>query len=134
MNTINKKQIVIIKTLLRKVGADSADMATAYSNGRTDHVSELYLPEASELIKFLLNHSGNQITPAEKMRRKILSMAHHMGWQKPGISAVVDIARINAWCQKFGYLHKPLNNYKTNELPQLISQFERVYKSFLKGL
>jgi hypothetical protein len=80
----------------------------------------------------------------DRMRNKILSMAHEMGWNlTPGPSPQerggmqkpkIDMAHVNAWCTRHGYLHKPLDDYTHSELPKLVSQFEEVYKSYLKAV
>ncbi|MBA9078961.1 hypothetical protein [Rufibacter quisquiliarum] len=66
------------------------------------------------------------------MRKKIISMAHKMRWQIDGTK--VDIARIDAWCRKYGAPAKGFNDYTYNELPKLVTQFGKVYKSYLEGL
>lgn len=88
--------------------------------------------EARELIAYLEN-SRTTPSPEERMRRKIISRAHEMGWKTPEGKA--DIERIDNWCLNYGYLKKKLNQYTYNELPKLVTIFEeKVYKQFLSGL
>jgi len=46
----------------------------------------------------------------------------------------VDMDRINAWCEKYTKLHKPIDKLEDNELPNVVTIFEKTYQSFLKGL
>jgi hypothetical protein len=55
-----------------------------------------------------------------------------MKWELPGGKA--DMARINAWCMKYGQYKKELNKHNEKELAHLVTQFESAYKSFLKGI
>jgi hypothetical protein len=78
-------------------------------------------------------------TPAQQantMRKKIIALAHQMGWSKihPGSgNKIADMQRIDEWCNKYGYLHKRLNQYTIEELPKLVTQYQNLYNSFLKG-
>lgn len=138
MEPITKEQIKLIKTVASKQKIDSADLAYSYSSSRTEHVSQLYKEEALELIKWLLKQSKQAVTPADKMRNKILSMAHEMGWELPyrrnGKSNVIDMNRVDNWCLRYGYIQQPLDLYTEAELPRLVSQFEQVFKSYLKAI
>lgn len=102
-------------------------LALQYSNGRTERTSKLYVNECSELISDLQKQADNS---PDKMRKKILSMAHSIGWQlEVNGRLVVDMERVNNWCVKYGYLHKRLNSYTAGELVKLVSQFEEMYQS-----
>lgn len=124
------KQIKYLFVLLNKAGlADRReDLCLGASNGRTTHASELTASESAALIKYAVGLSGEN-NASDRMRKKILSMAHEMGWET---AHKVDMERINGWCSKFGYLHKPLDQYSYQELPKLVSQFEGAYIHFLK--
>lgn len=107
-------------------------MVLNYSNGRTNTTKELTYAEADLMIRNLNREISYEGSPGDKMRNKILSLGHEMYWQKKGRK--IDMDRINGWCVKYGYLHKPLDDYTDNELPELVTQFEKVYKDFLKGI
>lgn len=103
-------------------------LVLCFTCNRTTHSREMTEIEANELIGYL----RQQPDRAEKMRKKILSMAHEMGWhQLKNGRYVIDMSRVDGWMIKFSYLHKSLNSYKYKELPTLVTQFELVYKSFL---
>ncbi|MBT1702938.1 hypothetical protein [Chryseosolibacter indicus] len=130
-------QIKKIYTLLGKHGLrDQKDsIVLSFSAGKTTKVSRMSFNEAAALIGHLvsLDPEENSIS---KMRNKILAMAHEMNWTKVtgnGVHAL-DIEHVNNWCISKGYLKKKLDDYTYSELPKLVSQFEEVYKSYLKGV
>ncbi|MDO3641958.1 hypothetical protein [Mucilaginibacter sp. L3T2-6] len=129
------KQIGMVRGLLAKAGLTQhkEDMVYDYTNGRTEHLSEMTHDETQALVKYLNSFLGQTGNPAEKMRRKILSMAHEMHWELPGTTRV-DMKRVNNWCIRFSGQNKPLDAFKYSELPALVSQFEIVYRDFLKGI
>lgn len=138
MIAINRGQLIKIKIQCKQLGIDSAEQAYAYSDARTEHVSELRSNEASDLIKFLsaaLNEPENGV---DKMKGKILSKAHEMGWELPGISSTgkrrINMEKVDNWCIKYGYLKKPLDQHTEVELPQLVTQFSKAWKDYLTGV
>ena len=142
---LNQKQLRAIHALLGDHGLrdDKASIVQAFTGGRTTHSSEMSIREAAALIGHL--KSLNPINGrADKMRNKILSMAHEMGWTVPSSGLQppsphgegkqkVDMAHVNNWCLAKSYLKKKLDDYEYAELPKLVTQFEQVYKSHLKN-
>lgn len=108
------------------------DIVSNFSNGRATSSSNLYYAEADAIIRHLGMDKGRE-DPAYKMRGKILSLAHQLDWHVAGTQKI-DFPRLNAWCVKFGYLHKRLDQYKYRELPTLVTQFEKMYNDFIKKL
>lgn len=125
---------MLLNRLNINTAEDKEQLAWQYSEGRTTSTSELKIGEYNQLLKDLQNTAGKN-DAANIMRRKIISRAHEMSWtiEVDGIIKA-DIDRINNWCLKFGYLHKPLNSYSQKELPALVSQFDKVYYDFLKNV
>jgi hypothetical protein len=127
------QQIKYIRFLLKKSGLlDQKDeVIQAISDGRTTHMRDLTTAETSSLIDLL---SGGDDNPKVKdqMIRKMLSTAHAMGWELP--DGKVDLARLNAWCEKYTPSKKPLDKIPYKELPGVVTVFDKVYLSFLKGL
>lgn len=114
-----------------------ANLISGITNGRTESSREMTNLEANELIRWLKTQpNAKPVDPrCEKMRRKIISLAWQMNWTtKTNGQVKADIKRLNAWCEKSSYLHKPLNDYQYAELPKLVSQFEAVYESYLQAL
>ena len=66
------------------------------------------------------------------MKRKILSMAHELRWETP--EGKVDIARLDAWCVKYTPTHCEFNAISIEDLPTVVSIYEKMYKRFLKQL
>lgn len=131
---ITKAQIVKIKVLMGKRGElkYSPQIAQSFSDGRTSHVSQLFSHEAWQLIQHLEEDKEGQPSPLVKMQRKILSLAHEQNWKLS--SGKINMERVNSWSLKYGYLHKPFNDYTVEELPALVTQFETMYLKHLKGV
>jgi hypothetical protein len=125
-------QIKCIAINIKRRNMRKEDVISGASAGRTEHISELYLREGIELIKYLKKQDPDEIK-AEKMRRKIISMAHEVGYRKPGTKQV-DMKKVDSWCTQYGYMHKKLNQYNLHELPGLVTQFELYYKSYLNSI
>jgi hypothetical protein len=118
------------------------DIVLDASDGRTEHASELSQDELQQLIETLNEKSFTEETElklrrdykANNMRKRIFSICHQIGWIKwsdDKNKMIVDIDKLTEWLKKYGYLHKNLNDYKYNELPKLINQFENVFKNYL---
>lgn len=135
MKTINKDQLICLNTLVSKLHIDKEgkiEMVQGFSGGRATSSKDLFSDEAAAMIKHLKSVDPTEKS-AEKMRKKIISMAHEMGWTSaPGKA---DMKRIDQWCTKFGYLKKHLDSYNYNELPKLVTQFEQgPYNHYISSL
>lgn len=140
---ITPAQLKCLNTLISKRGIGKeakASMVAGFSQGRCTSSKALLHSEAEAMIKHLQSLQPHA-AEAAKMRNKILYYAHEMNWRQADPSptggsrkGAVDMARIDAWCRKFGYLHKALDQYEYAELPRLVTQFEQVYRSYLKSL
>lgn len=112
-----------------KMMGQKAALILGFTDGRSESSKDLTYQEAGALINHL-----KSIDSSHKMRRRIIKMAHEMGWKLKD-SSKIDIERVNEWCVKFGYGHKPLNDYSPVELPKLVSQFEfGPYKHYISNL
>ena len=109
------------------------DYAFRHSQGRTESTKELTETEAWAVMQELKQRFGIDLSDKmDRMRKKIISYAHQMGWQR-GVKA--DMARINKWCVEMGPFKKPLNDHKEQkELATLVSVFEKIYKQYLNKL
>ena len=146
---ITKQQITAIQTIINKdanLKSAKEDIIMEASKGRTISVKELTFPEAKELVSALMKIQPakkiDKDDPCHKMRGKILSHAHTLGWHKKDKDGItirdpatqkpkIDFDRVNEWCTKFGYLHKRIDKYTYSELPTLVSQFENVVNNYL---
>lgn len=111
---------------------DKDDIIKDFTGGRTTSSRELTESEAVNLLAHL-KKLGGTANRSDKMKKKIIRLAHEMNWKKEG-SAKIDMKRINDWCIRSGYLHKKLDDYKYSELPKLVTQFENVHKDFINKL
>lgn len=130
-----KKQNAMIGYLISRLKLSDEtkeELIHTYTDGRTTSIRDLLFDEAKSIISALTSGEVSIQSPANKMRRKILSMAHEMDWELS--TGQVDMKRINKWCVEYGYLHKELDQYTESELPQLINAFENMYLKHLKGI
>lgn len=140
--SLEKQKIITIRTLLAKAGLaekeDKEALVMQFTNSRTSSISSMESKEALVMILHLKTSLGQvKYKPAsdrcQPMKNKIISMAHEMGWRIPG-STKIDMEKLNNWCEKRGMYHKKLDKHTYEELPALVTQFEAVYRSFLRGL
>jgi hypothetical protein len=131
----NAVQVKAIYTLLGKLHLrdEKESIVLAFSGGKTDSVRELSFGEAAALIAHLKSMDDPEENSNTRMRNKIIGMAREMNWLIKG-TGKVDMDHLNNWCVQLGYLHKKLDDYTHSELPGLVTQFEQVYKSYLKGV
>lgn len=129
------QQNATIHALLGKLGLTNqkANIIAGITNGRTESSKELNPIEVGELIKWLQVEDkrmfDKQKEQCNQMRRKILAKAHRIGWELSDGKA--DVQRVNNWCIEKSYLKKPLNDYTFAELPELVSQFDKVYNYYI---
>lgn len=131
-NDISRPQIALIHAMLTKLKltGQKANLVLGFTGGRTESSREMSRAEATEFIKYLKSQDPDE-QACDRMRKKIISMAKQCGYCQPGTDKA-DMARIDDWCRKYGKYHRPLNSHSKDELTQLVTQFENVYKSYLK--
>lgn len=109
----------------------------AHTGGRTSHVSEISEVEFHEIMRYLDSLGSKKITPnkCDIMRKKIIAIAHQMGWYAVDAAGaylyrnnkpLIDYARIDNWCKKHTPFHKALNDLTSDELPVVITLFQKV--------
>jgi hypothetical protein len=145
-STVTVQQIRYMYLLLDSLGIRhmKEDMVSDASGGRTESVRDLTNYEMVDLTRHLesklkgaredaMPHKKD-ISGAERMRKRILSMCYSMGWTRfdPDKGRhTVDYERLEAWLLKYGYLHKPLDKYRYLELPTLVTQMENLMRTAL---
>jgi hypothetical protein len=118
------------------------DLVFSFSHGRTDSSSELSDLECDELIHHLEKMTRKEHGPTlsgvdykgQQQRRRILSLCYNIGWVKWNQGKgkhEIDWERLKGWMQKYGYLHKPMNDYTYTELQRLVKQFENMATAVL---
>jgi hypothetical protein len=139
---IDNKRIQQVHALLAKLGLVNdkdykREMVQQYSGGRETSTTGLFVDEAGALISDLQAVVDNKLTPdqakADRKRKLIIHWAHEMLWYTAG-SKKVDMKRLDDWCVKSGYLHKPLMEHTCGELSKLVWQFEQVHQDFLQAV
>ena len=148
MTPISKTQIMAFHVLLRDFGLtdDKADIVFEMSKGRTRTTTMLSFDEALAWINAMNKKKRdagkvNENDERQKMLKYIIAMSHEIGFIKKevrvvrggGTKEVNNYDDMHAWIKKYGYLKKDLNKYTYKELPMLVTGFENMYKSKMKG-
>jgi len=136
MNTQLNKQL---HTLLSATGLmqQKENLVLGFSHGRGESSKDLTDAEAKEMITYLQSRQvpsleGVVESAANKMRRKLISIAYEMHWAKPGDWKTAVMA-IDIFCTgPHGMFKKELKQHSYKELVQVVSQFELMYKKYLK--
>lgn len=130
---MNTQQIKMVRGMLAKAGLTEYkdDLAYAHSGGRTTSLTEMTQQETNSLVTDLNAQLQTPKSPADKMRNKILSLAHEMKWHKPG-TRKVDMDRVNQWCvDKFA---APLDKLAYIPLCSAVTAFVNVHTAYLRGI
>lgn len=132
-NQEQNKQIHVLLSKLQIPSDIKKDIVHEVTQGRVISTKDLTYQEADAMIKFLQRFTRGRILvhskadDAQKMRRKILSICHDIGWEDD--KGAVDKTRLENWLLKYGYMHKTLMDYTLEELPALLTQFEKIQKA-----
>ncbi len=135
MKTISKYQKRKIWAYINKNKLNNKEkeaLIEKFTAGRTHNISQMNYDEALSLIQHV-DIQSYKAMKADRMRKKILHYCHLMQWYRQGTTQL-DFNRIDEFCIKRGWKHKPLNRYTYEELPMLVTQFEEVYEHFLNKL
>ncbi len=135
---ISKQQLVCINTIISKRNIAKEDkevMVQGFSAGRATSSKDLTFDEAAEMIKHLKDNDPHKDS-IEKMKGKMMYYAREMGWYKINGKGkqVCDVQAIDNWCMKFGSVKRKLDSYTFEELPTILTQFQFVYKDYLKRI
>lgn len=137
-----KEQNKTLHALLGELNIDveqKEELVYQFTQSREKSSSKMLITECQAMINHLKaiksgyiskNEGGkkhDENDPANKMRRKILSICYEMRWT---LNGGIDWEKLNAWLYKYGYLKKDLNKYTEAELPTLVTQFENLLKTF----
>lgn len=103
-------------------------IVAAYSASQSTSVKDLTDKELQNAVDFLSQGSSNTPTLQDesknKMRRKIIAICADTFQMVENGRA--DMNKIYKFVLEKGYLKKPFNEYEYNELPTLVSQFEKM--------
>ena len=121
MKAASKKQIGFIIGLAKKNHGIEYHMSDFLDeNGDIKYTSL----EASKMIQSLKSdrQKKEQETPENKMKKKIISMAHTIGWEHK--NGKIDMTAVNTWCTQKGMYKKALDAHNYTELIYLVTQFQ----------
>lgn len=110
---------------------DRSELIHAFTQDKKTSLRALTDDEYRDFIRTLKQSLSQQNTdwqnsPENKMRRKVYYLfVRQMQYTKE---------EMNAWCVHYGQFHKPLYYHDYNELVKLLTQAEKVYKSYVMGL
>jgi len=117
---------------------ERAELIRQFSSDKKEGLTELTATEYREFILWLNRTfpSTNPPTPQDerlqRQRRKVIALLAKVGYVTSTNKS--DMTRINAWVERSGYLHKPLNRYTLSEISKLVYQAEQVYKTHIDRL
>jgi hypothetical protein len=131
-----QKQIACIGAICGKMKMDKEQkqmIVEGFSGGRCTSSKDLSVQEALKVIQHLKDLQPDE-PDRGPMVRKIFAMCHDLGWTKVNGQGkkVANGKRFDEWAVKNSYLKKSLDKYTYAELPKLVSQFQYVYRDFLK--
>ena len=123
-----KPQVQKANVLLNKLGlkTEKDSFAMQFSSGRTTHVSELSIKEASNLIQYLVNQE-----PAEKLRNAILQLGYRCGllYGTTAEDKKMNPAKLDGFLLSRGSVKKKFYEMGVQELKQTQKQFEAMLRA-----
>lgn len=115
------------------------DMVSYFTHGRTTSLKEMHDSEYLRMVKYLRQQTDLSVSTQElrkmrmnEMRKKIFSLCRTMGYISGYSQADKKINQhiVYSIVERYGYLKpKPLGAYTWDELPKLVSQFEKMRKN-----
>lgn len=120
-----KQKLRILHAILAKNGImDEKKSIILEHTKRTDSAAKMTDTELSSLIEFFSISKPSIKESANNMRRKIIAICastmQMVTEGKPDMNKIYDFVEEN------GYLSKEFNKYSYDELPKLVSQFEKI--------
>lgn len=112
--------------------ADHHELVADMTGGKAAGLRELSQRELAEMETRIQELLDPVQASMQRMRRKVIGILAGRGAVTP--QGRPDMERIHGWVEKYGYLHKALNNYTRQELPRLVTQAEAVMASDLKAI
>lgn len=140
----NFAQYFAIEKKIQNNGFDlnRSELVSQFTNEKKTGLKELTAFEYREFCQWLnrtfLQNTQPPVNQApvdpvlQKQRRKIIALLAKIGFIDEQGNA--NMPRIYAWVDEYGYLHKSLNKYTASELPKLVMQAEKFYKSHIERL
>lgn len=146
-STCNPAQVRAFHATCSRLGIseeEKRELISRASNDRTDSSRALTHSEMESILTGLNGPQKpqTQVQVREQAIRKMYFYCHQMGWQlkdEKGVLVLqngrpkVDVARLNAWCIKYGQHHKALDQHSAKEVSDVLTAFQKVYEHHLKN-
>lgn len=111
---------------------DKKELVLSATDGRTDSIRAMHTSEAIALLSNLNGQADNyEPGTKQKMKRKVLAIAHDLGWELP--DGKVDMKRVNGYCLTRSEAKKTFNDLTVKELESVVKQFQQMKRVYLKG-
>jgi hypothetical protein len=134
MNHAQNRQLHTLLSITRLMH-EKANLVNGFTGGRSDSSKDLSFEEAADMIEYLQGERKSvKSEAANKMRRKVISLAYEMRWAKSGQWATALLSIDNFCKGEHGIYKKELQMHGYNELVQVVTQFESMYKKYLNAL
>ena len=102
------------------------ELVRDYSRTGAERVSQMTERDALALLASLRELDDKM----ERMRRKVIAIAHQIGWKNPDGSGKADYKRIDSWMTTYrGCL---MNRMNYEQLYQAVTQFEQMFRNEIK--
>lgn len=102
------------------------ELVQRHSTTSAKRVSMMTHDDAAALLRSLLEQDDQM----NRMRRKVIAMAHQMGWKNPDGSDKADYRRIDRWM--LTYRLRTMNMMDFEQLTDAVTQFEEMFKAEIK--
>ncbi len=135
------KQNKQLHSLITSKGIDGetkADMVFDFTNGRTEHSSEMTVTECKQMIE-ALSGKNNRPKPRyqrfnndleQQARRTIFRLMYDCGFINNRMSSAEKVSVINAWIKKKTNLTGHLNSLSFLELGSIVNQLQAVRRRY----
>jgi hypothetical protein len=129
MKHITPEQLKCLNTLVSKLHISKDDKETmvfGFSGGRATSSKNLFVSEATEMIKHLKSFDG----PEQRMRKKVFALAYEAGiiYGETPEDKKMNAAKLNMFLLKSGTVKKELNKMTHTELVKVVTQFQQIVK------
>lgn len=130
-----------LHSLLTSAGIDSdtkAEMVYRFTNGRTEHTSEMSSAECKELIKALLQSQSRSEQRKQRFendleqrsRRVIFRLMYDCGFIDNRMNNTEKLSIINDWIKRKTNLSGHLNSLSYSELGSVVNQLQAVRRRY----
>lgn len=117
--------------IVRLLGAtnsfpEKGTLVASFTRNRTQEVKEMFAIEAEALAVMLEKRDKSM----NGMRRKIIALAHQMGWKDVNdkTGKTVDYYRIDSWIKRYSLSKLAMKQLPVEQLKLVCNQFEAMWR------